>query len=201
MLKQFNIAGDPLPALKELQGLNIELLVGTTADTNIEVSAIRDTDTILKALNNDAGTITDITSTMSITDLRANGTLTLDTVVEDETATVQGVVYTFKDAPGVAHTEVDVGASDTISAANLAAAINAVEGAPGAANRFFATSDAAVVTITANTEGTAGNAFTIAGSTQITADNATLTGGDADGQVQSTGITNQIILFWFNAQP
>lgn len=199
-LKTVTPAGDAVPAVKELQGLTISLLAGAAADTKIDLAAIRDEDTILTCLNNNAGTITDVTNTMSINSLKATGTLTLDTVVEDETATVQGVVYTFKDSPTAAHTSVDVGASDTISAANLAAAINANENGPSGLKRFVATSNAAVVTITASAEGTAGNAYTIAGSTQITASGATLAGGTATGGVQSTGTTNQLILFWVNKQ-
>ncbi len=191
-------AGDTVPAVNELQGLNVSLFTGGNADTKFDVAAIRSEDTIIACLNNNAGTITDVASTMSINALNALGTLTLDTVVEDETATVQGVVYTFKDAPTSAHTSVDVGASDTISAANLAAAINAVEHGPSGARRFTATSAVAVVTITATAEGTAGNAYTIVGDTQITASAGTLAGGTATGGVQSTGATNQLIMFWFN---
>ena len=100
-------AGDVVPAVQELQGFNVEVITGGDADTKFDLAAIRSEDTIVGALNNNAGTITDILSTMSINALNATGTLTLDTVVEDETATVQGVVYTFKDAPTAAHTSVD----------------------------------------------------------------------------------------------
>ena len=91
-LKTVTPAGDAVPAVKELQGLTISLLTGASADTKIDLAAIRDEDTIITCLNNNAGTITDVTNTMSINSLKATGTLTLDTVVEDETATVQGVV-------------------------------------------------------------------------------------------------------------
>lgn len=191
-------AGDAIPAVKELQGLNISLLAGAGADTKINLAAIRTEDTILTALNNNAGTITDVTGTMSIASVKASGTLTLSSTVATENATVQGVTYTFDASPTAAHTSLAVGADDDESAANLAAAINAVENGPSGLRRFTASSDGAVVTITATADGTVGNAYTIVGDATITASGGTLSGGTATGGVMSSGVTNQLILFWLN---
>lgn len=199
-LEKVTPAGHSFGALRELQGLRVAVLAGDSADTKIDVAAIRAEDNIVSFVESAAGVLTDRTANASISDIRPTGTLTLDTVVEDETATVQGIVYTFKDAPDGSHQQVDVGGTDTISAANLAAAINAVEGGPGGLNRFFAEASGAVVTITAFAEGTSGNAYTIAGSTQITASGATLAGGSDTGGVQCSDDTtgDSILLFWFD---
>jgi len=185
--------------IKELQGLNVELLAGAAADTKIDVAAIRSEDTVLKALNNNAGTITDITSTISINALAASGTLQCGTVTAGETVQVNGATYTFQVAAATTHLQVQIGASATISATNLKNAINLYENRIGAGPApIVATSTTDTVTVTATTEGTAGNAIATVGDTNITAGAATLAGGTATGGIQSTGITNQVILFWYN---
>lgn len=201
-LEHIEPAGHLQPALKELQGLNISLVAGAVADTKIDIAAIRSLDTIVSAMYRTtlAGDLADDTANVTISDLRATGTLTLSTAIEGTKATVNGVVYTLTATPGVAHTSVDLSTTDTLAAANLAAAINAVEGGAGSANAFFATSAAAVVTVTARAEGTAGNAITIVGSTEITASAATLEGGTVTGGIQSTTDTSagQLVVYWFN---
>lgn len=86
--------GGAYAALRELQGLTVSLLAGTTADTKINLAAIRQEDTVLAALNNNAGTITDITGTISVVDTHASGTITLATAVAGNTVTVNGHLYT-----------------------------------------------------------------------------------------------------------
>lgn len=185
--------------VKELQGLNVELLAGTTKDTKINLAAIRQEDTIIKALNNNAGTITDITSTMSIVSVKASGTLTLTSVVATDACSVNGMTYTFQAAAPTSYGQVQVGGTDAASATNLAAAINAYETRVGNSYEVVATADSTVVTVTARAEGTAGNAITLTTSDgTIVVSGATLSGGTATGGVQSTGATDQIIMFWYN---
>ena len=187
--------------LKELQGLNVSLLAGALADTKIDLAAIRSEDTIIAALNNNAGTITDIASTLSIVDVRASGTVTVGASTAGHTCTVAGLVYTLVASDTVlAPTEyhkVKIGGTTDATAANLAAAINAREAARTA--QVVASVVGSVVTITAVAEGTGGNALTLAevGNT-FTVSGATLAGGTATGGIKSSGATNQVILFWFN---
>lgn len=189
--------------LKELQGLNVSLLAGALANTKIDLAAIRSEDTIVAALNNNAGTITDIASSLSIVDLRATGTITVGTEVEGDTVSVAGLVYTL--VLGTATVEpheynkVKIGADADATAANLAAAINAREAARN--SQVSAVAATNVVTVTAVAEGTGGNAIALVEvGTSFTVSGATLTGGSATGGIKSTGVTNQVILFWFNKQ-
>lgn len=193
--------GSAYAALKEIQGLTISLLAGTTANTKINLAAIRDEDTIIGALNNNAGTITDISGTMSIVSVKATGTFTLTSAIATDAVTVNGKTYTFQAGAATSYGQVQVGGTDTISATNLAAAINAYESSVD--NSFVpdvvASSAANVVTITAAVEGTAGNSIAISSADgTIVASGANLAGGTATGGVKSTGATNQIILFWLN---
>ena len=194
-------AGDPIPAIKELQGLQVSLVAGGDAEAVTAVPGMTGSAVVLSALDNDAGTITDVTDTISVDPGKSSGTLTLDTTVADETATVHDVVFTFKASPAAAYNSVQLGEDDTESAANLAAAINAYFGQPSMIQQYMgveATSDAAVVTVTARTPGTAANAIALAGDTTITASGATLENGAASAGVASSGATNQLILFWYN---
>lgn len=188
--------------LAELQGLNISLLTGAGANTKIDLAAIRSEDTIVGAINNNAGTLTDIKAAASIVDVRATGTVTVGTVAAGDTVTVAGLTYTLvaNDAVVQAHdkSKVKVGASANDCAANLAAAINARE-ASRSAQQVSASVLTNVVTVTAIAEGTSGNALTLAetGNT-FAVSGATLAGGTATGGIKFTGVTNQVILFWFN---
>lgn len=186
--------------LKELQGLTVSLLAGAAADTTIALSAIRDEDTVLSALNNNAGTITDITANISINSLKASGTITCSAVDAADTVTVDGRVYTaIADGATPVGNQFSVGASDTACATNLAAAINKGERLD-ATSKVTATSAVGVVTVTARTAGTAGNSITLASSdgTDLAVSGATLAGGAATGGIKSTSVTNQIILMWYN---
>lgn len=115
---------------------------------------------------------------------KASGTLTLASVVATKTATINGVTFTAI-ASGATGNQFNVGADDTATAVNLAAAINASASAL-VSEHVIATSAAAVVTVTAKRPGAAGNAVTIAGGdATITASGARLTGG-TDGASTST---------------
>jgi hypothetical protein len=183
--------------LTELQGLTQSLLAGVGANTKIDLAAIRLEDTIIGALNNNAGTITDVLSTLSIVDVRASGTLTFVSAVAGNTATVNGKLYTAVAGVPANTTQFSIDTSDTATAASLAAAINERE--KNDANAIFATSALGVVTVRATAEGTGGNAITLAKvGAPITLSAGTLAGGTLTGGIQSTGATNQVILTWFN---
>jgi hypothetical protein len=187
--------------IKELQGLNVELLAGANANTKIAVAAIREGDTILKCLNNNAGTITDKTSTMSIVSVKASGTLTLTSAIATDAFSVNGKTYTLQAGAPTGYGQVQVGGTDTATATNMKNAINAYETRVGNSYAVVATSNSNVVTITARVDGTAGNAITISSAdSTIVASGATLANGTATGGVMSTDATNQLILFWYNKQ-
>jgi phage tail sheath gpL-like len=187
--------------LKELQGLTQSLLAGTTANTTIALAAIRAEDTILSALNNNAGTITDITANISINALKATGTVTCASVDAGDTVTIDGRVYTAiaNGATPANSAEFSVSTTNTLCAANLVAAIIASE-KNDTTSKVTASNAAGVVTITARAEGTGGNAITLTSSdgTDLAVSGATLSGGSATGGIKSTSITNQIILMWYN---
>lgn len=198
---QGNAPGSVAAMVKELQGFSVSLLAGAAANTTIPLAAIRKEDTVISALNNSAGTLTDITANISINSVNASGTVTAGTVVAGDTVTIAGLTYTLVSNPTVIaagdYSKVKVGASATEAATNLAAAVNAREGSRTAL--VIATSAVAVVTITAVAEGVAGNsiALTEVGTT-FTVSGAVLAGGTATGGIKSTSVTNQVILYWFN---
>lgn len=190
--------GKALAALVELQGLTFSLLAGAAANTTIALAAIRQEDTIVAALNNNAGTITDIKANVSINDCRANGTITLSGVTAGQTVNVNGVTYTAVAGAAANYNQFSIDGNDTADAAALAAAINAREANYG--NSVTASSNAGVVTVTATAEGTGPNAYVLTKSgAGITVSGAgTLTGGTVTGGIKSTSITNQVLLLWFN---
>lgn len=190
-------------AVKELQGFTLSLLAGANANTKINVAALRQRHTLLAALNNNAGTITDILSTITVEELKASGTLTCAAVVAGDTCVVNGVTYTAAAAPANA-TEFKVEATNNAQATTLAKCINDYENryAGSAQNvaAVVATVVNAVVTIKAKEEGTAGNAIVLTGTAvRLAASGAgVLAGGSATGGIKSSGATNQVLLFWLN---
>lgn len=111
------------------------------------------------------------------TAVAATGTLTLVSTVATNTCVINGVTFTAI-ASGATGNQFNVGGSDTITAANLAATINASVTAliPG---YVTATSALGVVTVSSAFLGTAGNQVTLTGGSNITASAARLTGGAA----------------------
>jgi hypothetical protein len=115
----------------------------------------------------------------------ANGTVQLDDAGSAaETFTIAGIVYTLAATPSAAY-EVDIAASAALTAANLTAAINR-SGTPGATTYHAGTAahplvkaslSGAVITVTALTEGTAGNSLGLAATGTVTLSGATLTDG------------------------
>lgn len=101
----------------------------------------------------------------------ATGTLTVVTnPAATETIAVAGTVFTFV-ASGATGNQINIGANETETATAIAAAVNALAAVNAAA-------DGAVVTATAATAGTDGNAIALVGNgAKITRSGATLTGG------------------------
>lgn len=196
--------------IAELQGLTFSgPLAGVAANTAIAIAAgftnsaagIDIQDTILKALMvvTSTGVWTDITSTTTITDLRASGTLTLSGVVAADAVVVNGITYTciaLANGPA-AYGKFYKGATDTITAAYLAAAIIAADPLLAAT-----TSNAAVVTVKATTEGTGGNAYALSvtgSNAHVTKSGTTLAGGSATNSISSTTNTTsaQVFIIWY----
>lgn len=111
----------------------------------------------------------------------ATGTITLSSHVATDTVTINGTTFTCV-ASGATGNQYNVGGSDTLTAAALAAAINA---SASMTDYVTATSAGAIVTITASRAGKLGNAITIAISAHGTASGARLTGGDNGAQTKS----------------
>lgn len=106
----------------------------------------------------------------------ASATATLNAVVATNSITIDGHAFTAV-ASGATGDQFNVGGTDTITATNLAAAINASVTA-GIANVVSATSAGAVVTIYADSVGAMGNTITLtATATRFTLSSATLLGG------------------------
>lgn len=116
----------------------------------------------------------------------ATGTITFSGVgAADDTVLINGVTFTAK-ASGATGNEWNVGASATLSAAALAAAINASATAL-VSGHVTASAASGVVTITAKDPGVLGNAITIAegvdGSSHMAVSGARLTGGTEGTEV------------------
>lgn len=101
-------------------------------------------------------------STGSAVFAAASATVTLASVLNNDTVTINGVVFTAKTAAPVGD-QFLVGVSNTADAAALAACINASTTA-GAAGVLYATSALAVVTVYSVVKGVVGNAISIASS-------------------------------------
>jgi phage tail sheath gpL-like len=114
--------------------------------------------------------------------VQATGTVTISSMVATDTVTINGVVFTCV-ASGATGNQFNVGGSDTVTATNLAAAVNASTSAK-IVNAVRASSATNVVTITAMPAAAIGNLFTLAISAHGSVSGANLTGG-TDGTVAS----------------
>lgn len=140
-------------------------------------------------------------ATLSVTGgAKATGTITVTTnPVANDTIVVNGATFTFKTALAGSGNEVLIGASAAASATNLAAALNASTDPAVSSTQFTVAS--AVVTVTAGSYGTAGNAFTLATGTagvKVTMSGATLTGGSEPSAASVSvpvGIGNNLLDF------
>lgn len=116
----------------------------------------------------------------------ARGALTfVRNPVPTETIDVNGVVFTFIAGASTA-TDVHIGDDEFETAANFAAVLNASANVLVNVATYSAV-QTNIVTVTYDTAGTGGNAFTLADSsnTAITRSGATLTGGQAFGNGQA----------------
>lgn len=197
------------PVLKELQGFKVSLVAGLASGQH-NIAAMREEDTLLSVLAFTAGVPAEDVANCSIASTTAFGTITCATVVADDAVEVNGVTYTFKAAP-TSRTEVLLGSggsANNVSAANLAAAINAYESryadsVGGMVPQVVASVLNAVVTVTAVVDGAAGNAITLTstdGATLAVTGSGTLTNGsDTGGFTSTTDLsTKQVVVFWFN---
>jgi phage tail sheath gpL-like len=190
-------AGTLKAVLKELYGLKQSVVTGGNADTKFNLAAIRQEDTIISALNNNEGVITDVTADISIVDTHALGTITLSSAAAGQTVTLNGKVYTAVSGAADDFTEFSISGDDSADAAALAAAINAREANDD--NEVTATAALGVVTVRAVADGTAGNAITLVkNGAGISVSGATLSGGTATGGIKSPNATNQLILLWLD---
>ncbi len=124
----------------------------------------------------------------------ATGTVTFVTApaITDDKVTVNGVDFIFKTTP-TASNHMAIGATITIAAQNLVAAINA--SINPLVSQVTASNVAGVVTITADDKGVAGNAITLAKlfvtPANCTVSGATLTGG-VDIAIKSVVVPNAV---------
>lgn len=192
--------GSAAEALKALFGLKVSLIAGAAAGTKLNLADIRPGDVILAAHNNNSGALTDIASTLAIVNPNAKGTVTLGTLAAGDSVTIAGLTYTLvvegtKIADGDMSKLAMADESATATAVRLAALINAREG--NRTSKVTASPAAAVITLTAVEEGTAGNSVALAETgSSFTISGATLTGGTVTGGITSSAVTNQIVLYW-----
>lgn len=108
----------------------------------------------------------------------AIGTLTLTEKLEDgDTITINGEVFTFRSNVDTGGNDISLGADPATNAATAASALNASNEASVLLATYFSNNN--VVTIVYKTNGAAGNAYTLAGSSNshAIASGPTLTGG------------------------
>ena len=192
--------GTAADTLRSLTNLRISLAAGAAANTKLAIAAMRPGDSLLSVLNNNAGTLTDVSALATIADLRATGTVTCaGTQTVGDTLSVAGLVYTVAasgaDVEPQDKSKVRATGNATTFAAALAAAINARE--DGRTSKVTATAAAGVVTVTAVEQGASGNAIALAetGST-FTISGAALAGGSDTGGVSVNAVTNQVVVYW-----
>lgn len=190
-------------AIRELQGLRINLVTGGTANTKFALAGIAADDTLVSVINNNAGTLTDVTANAIISDVRAVGTVTAATGgTAGDTVSIAGLTYTLvaADAKVAAHdkSKVKVGATAADLATNLLAALQAREASRVDNQKVSATRSGAVLTVTAVAPGTDGNSLALVEvGNSITISGATLAGGSATPGIQVSSVTNQLMVYWF----
>lgn len=113
--------------------------------------------------------------------VKATGTITLSSHVATNTVTVNGITFTCV-ASGATGAQYNVGADDTETAVNLAAALNANTTLDG---MVVATSALGVVTLTALVPGELGNAVTLVISANGSVSAARMAGG-TNGTTETT---------------
>lgn len=116
-----------------------------------------------------------ITATVNTGDaVAATGTITLSSFIATDTLTVGAQVFTCMSSGATGTNEFNVGASDTATAANAVAVINAH---PDLKSFILASSSGAIITITCLLTGQVGNSVALAASANATVSGAHLSGG------------------------
>lgn len=195
--------GTAFAALKELQGLRVSLVTGGGANTKFALAGLTSKDTLVSVINNNAGTLTDVSANAIISDTRATGTVTAAAAgTAGDTVTIAGLLYTLVAANAVVapqdKSRVKVGTTAAELATNLLNALVAREASRIDGQKVSATRNAAVITLTAVPDGTDGNALALVEvGNSITISGATLTGGSATTGLQVSSVTNQLLVTWF----
>lgn len=165
-------------AITELQGLRNDLVAGASADINAVVAEIKPEDTLVAAINNDAGalTVVDIAD-ITIADGFARGSALLNTVIATDLLIVNALTYTGVDGVKADNTEWQADGTDAFAAADLADSINSRDGA-----NVTAISVDETVFVTAVVEGAAGNSIT------FSSPDSTITETGAGTLINGTGV-------------
>ena len=197
--------------LAELQGLTFSYITGAAANTSMPVAGMEPEDTLKSVYNLTDLTEADITH-CTINDRRATGTITiLTTLVNLDTVTVNGKVYTFREqvesiasnlAPNVVPiTVLPSGVVVATVAARLAQIIMSND------STLVCTAALGVVTIKDRVAGTAGNSKTLVTSSgHATVSAATLAGGAAVGAANGFKCSDSLAakklqVIWYNKTP
>lgn len=193
-------------ALQELQGFRQVVVAGAAAATPMAVASLRDTDFIESAIvyTNAGGAPVEGKANITVASLKAQGKVTVAAVSDADTVTVDGTVFTFKDVPVGATDIRRVAGNNAENAARLAIAVNNHQNrrVNGSINNavLVATAVGAVVTFTAVSEGTSGNAIgkITSNNTRLATVGVVLAGGAASGSFTSTdNLTGKTVVLTF----
>ena len=100
-------------AVRELQGIRVDLVSGAAADINASVGEIKPEDTLVSAINNNGGTLTVVDpATLTIADGFARGSALFNTVVNTDEITVNALSYVGVSGVKANNTEWSVDTSD-----------------------------------------------------------------------------------------
>ena len=166
------LPSDTQNAVRELQGIRLSVVAGAAAGTKMNVAAMRPEDTIV-SVTDYPSTIADDAVNCTAAANKATGTLTVAAAADGDTCVVNGVTYTYKTNPTQAtHVKTTPG-NNTIAAQALVTTINAYENRRLTTGNFnnpavVATSNAAIVTITATAQGTGTNPVVTEAGNEIT---------------------------------
>lgn len=143
-------------AITELQGLRSDLVAGAAADINAAVAEIKTEDTLVSAINNNAGTLTVVDiADITIADGFARGSAIFSSVIATDVLIVNGLTYTAVNGVKANDTEFSADGSDDLSVTDLVDSITTRDPVD-----VVAIANADTIEITAVVEGTAGNSIT-----------------------------------------
>lgn len=156
---------NPKDAIRELQGLRVDLVAGASADINAAVAEIKIEDNIVSAINNNGGTLTVVDpATLIIADGFARGSAVFLNVIATNEITINGLSYVGVAGVKADNTEFSVDTSDADAVIDIADSINTRDGA-----NVSAVANGTTLEITAVAEGVSGNSITfVSGDTTIT---------------------------------